>query len=207
MNSPQNLQLILETHLPSLAVSYCMKLWQETPFAFHVKRPRNSKLGDFRYRKGQKYQTITINSDLNPFQFLLTFIHEVAHLRTFEKLGVHHSPHGTEWKAMFQALMEPVLYESVFPKDILIPLKLHMRNPSASSAKDLFLMKEISKYDHFEKKKDSIFLSDIRQGIEFELAGRCFKKLETRRTRVLCEETSTGKRYLIALMAKVKPLE
>lgn len=201
-----NLQHILESHLPSLAVSYCLKLWQETPFSFQVKRPRNTKLGDFRYRRDQKIQTITINSNLNAYQFLITFIHEVAHLRTFEKYGINHSPHGQEWKATFQELMAPVLFESVFPKDILIPLKRHMKNPSASSAKDLFLMKEMSKYDHREDKKDLVFLSDISQGIEFELSGRKFKKVETRRTRVLCEEVDTGRRYLIALMAQIKPL-
>lgn len=207
MNPADQLRSIFQTHLPQSAISYCLNLWQKIPFSFKVQKPRASKLGDFRYRKDRKIQTITINSDLNPYQFLVTYIHEVAHLYSFEKYGISHSPHGMEWKKEFQQLMEPILNESVFPKDILIPLKAHMRNPSSSSARDLFLMKEMSKYDlprnDFE---EETFLSDLMPGKQFILSGRKFKKGETRRTRVLCEEVSSGKKYLVSRLAKVKPL-
>jgi hypothetical protein len=204
MTTIQVLEKIFESHLPPSSISYCLKLWTEAPFSFQVKRPRSSKLGDFRYVKGQSIQTITINSDLNPFQFLLTYIHEVAHLRAFEKFGVKHSPHGQEWKKTFQELISPVLNETVFPKDLLIPLKLHMRNPSASSARDLFLMKEMSKYDKNPGFIKDTFLSDLAPGSIFLVSGREFKKGETKRTRVLCEEISSGKKFLISRLAKVK---
>lgn len=197
------IEKFLKPHLPALSLSYCVKLWEEVPFSFHVKKPRATKLGDFRYRKDQKIQTITINSDLNPYQFLLTYIHEVAHLRAFEKFGVNHAPHGQEWKKTFQELMLPVMNESVFPKDILIPLKIHMRNPSASSAKDLFLMKEMGKYDTNQATTTGSFLADLAPGSIFIVSGRKFKKGETRRTRVLCEEIATGKKFLISRLAKV----
>ena len=203
MNTSGKLKEILEIHLPKSALSYCIALWTETPFSFSVKKPRASKLGDFRYRKDQKIQTITINADLNPYQFLLTYIHEVSHLRTFQKFGIHHSPHGKEWKKSFQDLMLPLLSDSVFPKDILIPLKRHMRNPAASSSRDLFLMKEMSKYDAYANQSAPYFLSDLAPGSIFQVAGRKFKKGETRRTRVLCEEINSGKKYLISRLAKV----
>ena len=203
MNTSGRLREILELQVPKNAVRYCLSLWEETPFSFSVKKPRATKLGDFRYRKDQKIQSITINSDLNPYQFLLTYIHEVAHLRTFEQYGFQHSPHGKEWKRTFQKLMLPLLSEDFFPKDILIPLKLHMINPAASSARDLFLMKEMSKYDGKEKPLTSFFLSDLPPGSIFQVAGKKFKKGETRRTRVLCEEVFTGKKYLISRLAKV----
>jgi hypothetical protein len=204
MTTIQALQKIFESHLPQSSIPYCLKIWNETPFLFHVKKPRSSKLGDFKYVKGQTFQTITINSDLNPYQFLLTYIHEVAHLRAFEKFGFKHSPHGQEWKSTFQELMLPVLNETVFPRDLLIPLKLHMRNPSASSARDLFLMKEMSKYDLNPGIIEDTFLSDLAPGSIFLVSGRKFKKGETRRTRVLCEEITSGKKYLISRLAKVK---
>jgi hypothetical protein len=207
MNSTDQLRSIFQTHLPQTAIPYCYSLWQKIPFSFKVLRPRTSKLGDFRYRKDRKIQTITINADLNPFQFLLTYIHEVAHLHAFEKYGTTHSPHGQEWKKEFQFLMEPVLNDLVFPKDILIPLRSHMRNPSASSARDLFLMKEMSKYDKPTlSNEEEIFLSDLMPGRQFTLSGRKFKKGETRRTRVLCEEVDSGRKYLVSRLAKVKPL-
>ena len=117
---------LFQKHLPENAISYCVQLWEESPFYFFVKPPRNTKLGDFRYRKDRSIQTITLNSDLNPFQFLLTFIHEVAHLRAFDRFGTTHSPHGSEWKTLFKQLLEPLLVESVFPRDILVPLKLQL---------------------------------------------------------------------------------
>lgn len=206
-NSPTELLRLFQKHLPKNAVPYCVQLWEECPFHFFVKPPRNTKLGDFRYQKNRSIQTITLNSDLNPYQFLLTYIHEVAHLRAFSRYGTRHAPHGPEWKAWFKLLLEPLLIESVFPRDILVPLKLHMRNPSASSARDLFLMKEMSKYDSGNPStQPSFFLADLAPKTHFELAGRKFKKGETRRTRILCEELSTGKKFLVSSLAKVIPL-
>ena len=199
---------LFKNHLPESAIPYCLQLWEESPFHFFVKPPRNTKLGDFRYRKDSSIQTITLNSDLNQYQFLLTFIHEVAHHRAFARYGTSHAPHGGEWKALFKLLLDPLLTESVFPRDILVPLKLHMRNPSASSARDLFLMKEMSKYDSGNSATETtFFLADLAPQTHFELAGRKFKKGETRRTRILCEELTTGKKFLVSRLAKVIRLD
>lgn len=207
MNPTEQLRKIFENHVPAAAISYSLDIWLKIPFSFKIQKPRASKLGDFRYRKDRKIQTITINSDLNPYQFLLTYIHEVAHLHTFEKFGSSLSPHGIEWKKEFQNLMMPLLNNSVFPNDILIPLRNHMRNPAASSSRDLFLMKEMSKYDiPSESVSDHVFLSDLLPGKEFLLSGRKFKKGQTKRTRVLCEEVDSGRKFLVSRLAKVKPV-
>ncbi len=198
-----HLEEIFSKHLPPAAIPFCVKIWKDQPFHFKITSSRKTKLGDFRYRKDQKLQTITLNSDLNQFQFLLTFIHEVAHLHAFQKFGFTINPHGREWKSTFQEIMFPFLKEDFFPLDILIPLKKHMRNPKASSAADLFLMKEMSKYDLNNKALDQVFLSDLKPGTRFLISGRKFEKAETRRTRVVCIEITSGKKFLIALMAKV----
>lgn len=198
---------ILQPKIPTHSLAYCIALWQEIPFSFQVTRERKTKLGDFRFRPDRKIQTITINGTLNPYQFLLTYIHEVAHLHTFDRFGRRILPHGKEWKNTFKTLLQPLLTETVFPRNILIPLRKHMANPKASSAGDLFLMKEMSKYDNSRENDSLEFLSDLKPGISFELSGRVFKKGETRRTRVLCEEIRTGKKFLIAQLAKVRALE
>jgi hypothetical protein len=203
MNSLEKLSQIFEHHLPYSAIQYCIQLWEKEPFQFQVTRSRKSKLGDFRYRRDRKIQTITINSDLNPYQFLLTLIHEIAHLHAFKKFGINTSPHGLEWKKTFADLMDPMLSEKIFPIDLLIPLRKHMRNPKASSSGDLFLMKEMSKYDLPNHESKSVFLSDLKPGNKFLLAGREFEKGETRRTRVLCMEVKSGRTFLIAQLAKV----
>ena len=202
----EKLSAILTKHLPNPAVDYCLKLWQQEPFNFKTTASRKSKLGDFRYRRGQTYQTITLNGDLNPFQFLLTYIHEVAHLHAFVRFGIDIPPHGKEWKLTFQQLMFPLLSMSAFPVDLLIPLRKHMMNPKASSAADLFLMKEMSKYDLFAEINEEVFLSDLVPGKRFLLSGREFEKGETRRTRVICLEVKSGKKFLVAQLAKVKPV-
>ncbi|NVK49978.1 MAG: SprT-like domain-containing protein [Cyclobacteriaceae bacterium] len=204
MDSAQKLKLIFEKYLPTNSIDYCLELWKRNPYNFSVTRARKSKFGDFRWRKDRPLQTITINGDLNPYQFLITLIHEVAHLHAFIRHGLKISPHGKEWKNTFQELMHPLLRKEVFPMDVLIPLSRHMRNPKASSVGDLFLMKELSKYNSPTEAKTGIFLADIQPERVFELNGRKFRKKETRRTRVLCEEISTGKRYLISLMAQVR---
>ena len=204
MNSLENLTQIFKNHLPHPATHHCIQLWEKEPFQFQITRSRKSKLGDFRYRRDREIQTITINSDLNPYQFLLTLIHEIAHLHAFKNFGFNVSPHGIEWKKTFSELMSPILIDSIFPIDLLIPLRKHMKNPKASSAGDLFLMKEMSKYDSNRHEEKSIFLSDLKPGNKFLLAGREFEKGETRRTRVLCLEVKSGRKFLIAQLAKVE---
>jgi hypothetical protein len=67
-------------------------------------------------------------------------------------------------------------------------------------------MKEMSKYDEATSHRTTFFLSDLAPQTHFELAGRKFKKGETRRTRILCEELETGKKYLVSRLARVTKL-
>ncbi|WP_375583002.1 SprT-like domain-containing protein [Cyclobacterium xiamenense] len=190
--------------LPDRALAYCYALWKEDPFELLIARSRSTKFGDFRYRPDQKVQRISINHDLNPYQFLITLIHEIAHHRVFrdyEQWGIR--PHGPEWKRSFRELMAPLLDSSVFPHDILIPLRLHMVNPKASTGGDYFLFKELKKYDIIRKEAGGVLLGDLKQGSFFGLKRRVFEKLETRRSRVLCRERATGRKYLISRHAEV----
>jgi hypothetical protein len=68
-------------------------------------------------------------------------------------------------------------------------------------------MKEMSKYDVVQEENSLLFLSDLGPGTNFQLAGRKFKKGETRRTRILCEEIDTGKKFLVSRLAKVIRLD
>lgn len=196
----------LKGKVPDVAIGYCYTLWRESPFHFVISRPRSSKLGDFTYRSNRTIQRITVNHDLNEYQFLITYIHEVAHHRVYARHGTRHQPHGVEWKREFQRLMYPLLeMRGVFPIDILIPLRRHMQNPKASAGADLFLMKELRKYDlNTLQNRQEILLSDLKPGTRFEFKARIFEKLETRRTRILCREVSTGRKYLISGHAPVE---
>ena len=92
--------------LPTGDVLPLIEAWT-APYDFDLKitRPRKSKLGDFRPPKPGKRSSITMNEDLGPYQFLTTFVHELAHLITWEKYGHRAAPHGKEWKQCFGALL------------------------------------------------------------------------------------------------------
>lgn len=194
----------LKGQVPENAAQYCYDLWAEDPFHFIISRSRATKLGDFRYRSDRKIQTITINHDLNIYQFLITYVHEVAHYRAFKQYGMSIKPHGAHWKSTFRNLMQPILSDLVFPKDVLIPLKRHLINPKASSGADIFLNREIKKYDIGNEETPLLYLNDIKKGEEFLLRGRKFEKQDTRRTRVLCLEIHSGKKYLISSYAEIQ---
>ncbi|HLT08751.1 MAG TPA: hypothetical protein VK014_14570 [Cyclobacteriaceae bacterium] len=194
----------MKDRVPENALQYCWDLWKEDPFHFVISRSRASKLGDFSYRADRKIQQITINQDLNPYQFLITYLHEIAHYRAFKKYGPNIKPHGIEWKIAFQQLMSPVLSDLVFPKDVLLPLKRYLINPKASTGADLFLSREVRKYDLHRDSRMVTYLSDIKMGEHFTLKGRRFQKESTRRTRILCLEVKTGRKFLISSNAEVE---
>lgn len=201
----------LKGRVPDKALTYCFSLWEKEPFIFEITKSRRSKLGDFRYKRGGDIQKITINNDLNQYQFLITYIHEVAHHRVFsqykDRIGKGLLPHGIEWKQNFKFLMAPMLQEGVFPNDILIPLRRYMNNPKASTGSDLFLMKELRKYDKNTCIYEEPVLGDLSINAHFLLRKRQFKKLRTQRTRVLCQELATGRNYLISAHAVVKKID
>ncbi len=204
MGIDEKIHKALSQHVPKNAVDYCWALWKESPFHFFITKSRQSKLGDFRFRSDKKIQTITINHDLNPYQFLITYLHEIAHYQTYVQFGAKVKPHGAEWKKTFQNILAPVLTESIFPIDLLIPLKRYAINPLASTMTDPFLAREVSKYNESDSEIEKIFLFQLAPGSVFSIRGRKFQKESMRRTRAVCLELSTGKKYLISSHAQVE---
>ena len=198
----KKLYQILVKHVPENAVHYCLDLWSAIPFHFKVTRKRSTKLGDYRFDHRNGSHSITVNFDINQYSFLITYIHEVAHLLTTERKCRKTRPHGSEWKSSFKELMEPVLTDLIFPIEILIPLKRHMKNPKASTYADSALVKILRTYDDHEK--DLVPLSILDEGDIFEFDNRMYTKLNLRRTRVLCVQEDSSRKYLISKMALVK---
>jgi hypothetical protein len=189
---------ILQTHVPSAAVPYCIELWNKNPFDFRLRKNRVTKIGDFTFRKGQVLR-ITINKDLHSYLFLITYIHEVAHLMVHQTRS--RSAHGEEWKNMFQQLLQPLLNEQFFPAELLKELRRHMIDPMATTFSDPILSKVLRTYEHPSATK--ALLSDIPEGSVFEIRGRWFKKGMKRRTRVLCQELNSRKKYLVPIDAPI----
>ena len=201
-------ELVRETlrqHLSAEAVDYCFQLWKEKPFNLKITKSRQTKIGDFTCRDGAVHPRITLNHDLNPYTFLITYIHEVAHLHVFLEFGHRVEPHGERWKLAFQKLLSPVLSAEFFPDAILTPLRYHMQNPKASSFADVVLTKALRAFD--ERSHADIVLSDLPEGSTFQLNGRYFKKGKLRRTRILCKEVQSKRQYLVPAEALVSDVQ
>ncbi len=195
-----NVLSLLKCHLPPDAVDYCFDLWERNNFVFRVKNPRRSKLGDYRYVPSTGQHFITVNNDLNPYSFLVTYLHEVAHLLTFRKHGRKARPHGSEWKRNFRDITCPLLTPAVFPEDLLRPIASYIKNPAASSCSDPALMTALRAYDD----ETLPLLRDIGHGELFALHNRVFEKGGLKRTRYVCREVRSGKSYLISAHAPVR---
>src|SRR5262245_3576823 len=170
MVNEEKVYLTLQKHTPPTSLDYCFALWRSSPFELRITRTRQSKVGDFTSRKNIRHPRITLNHDLNPYLFLVTYIHEVAHLYVHLKHGDRVDPHGDEWKTAFKHLMSPMLKNSVFPDEILHVLGPHMANPKASSFADAELTRVLRSYD---KNADQYMaLSDIPEGSVFHFQGR-----------------------------------
>lgn len=203
--TPDKVLSILQSHVPTPAVAYCFDLWKASPFELKLSKARQTKVGDFTSRRTKKHPRITLNNDLNPYQFLLTYVHEVAHLYVYLRHGNRVDPHGEEWKTTFTELMLPMLWESVFPDEILHELRRHMINPKASSFSDTQLTLVMRKFD-----KDAhqfALLSEIPEGSIFTFQGRQFRKGKLRRTRVLCREMQSKRDYLVPADAQVSNVQ
>lgn len=186
---------LLRTHLPLNTLDYCFALWRSSPFELKITRTRQTKVGDFTSRRDIKHPRITLNHDLNPYLFLVTYIHEVAHLYVYLKYGNRVDPHGEEWKNAFKHLMSPILRDSVFPPEILYLLVSHMHNPKASSFADAELTRAFRMFD--KNAEQFTALSDVPEGSIFQFQKRYFQKGKLKRTRILCKELKSKRNYLI----------
>ncbi len=201
MQKKEEFVAVLLKYLPTAALDYCYQLWSQYSFKLKISKERASKLGDYRYIPSQQKHIITVNHNLNPYNFLVTYIHEVAHLVTFQQYSRNVSPHGQEWKRVFRDLMVPVLNEQVFPTSLLITLKKHMLNPKASSCSDNQLTLMMRKYD---PPKNVVLLGDLHFGQRFVFRKRTFEKKNLKRTRVICRELNSDRNYLISKYAEVE---
>ncbi|MCP9768848.1 transcription elongation protein SprT [Lacihabitans sp. LS3-19] len=205
--SVEKLNKILLAKIPENAVPYILDLWQHSPFNFTVSRSRKTCLGNYRLKDNQHY--ISVNGDSNQYAFLVTLIHEIAHQHVAiqQKLFRRRpAPHGIEWKTTFTKLMAPMLDLGVFPEDIHVVLKKHMKNPAASSTKDPLLMKALGNYSQSEIPQGPT-LSEIQSGDLFVFNNKKYKKIENRRTRTLVECAVSKKRYTIASFAPIQLLD
>jgi SprT protein len=169
-----------------------------------ITRERKSVLGDYRHATRSANHRISVNGNLNPYSFLITLIHELAHLVTFMEFGNRVPSHGKEWKKIYRKILEEFIPLKVFPADVLTALKKNLHDLPASSCADENLMRVLRRYD--EDKEGLMLVEQIPEGGCFSLEDeRIFRKGKKLRKRYQCIEVATGKLYLFSPIYEVKP--
>jgi SprT protein len=171
-----------------------------------ITRERKSVLGDYRNSFADKNHRISVNGTLNKYAFLITLLHELAHLFTYERFGHRVQAHGQEWKNEFSKILAQFLLKNIFPPDIYKALLKTLQNPAASSCADTALLRVLHQYD--EKKEGVSLIEALTPGSHFVIkGGRKFQRLEKVRKRIKCLEIATGKMYLFSPVYEVEQID
>lgn len=196
---------ILKKYLPDQSVVLIAQWIVEFDFKLKIKKERSTRLGDYTSPHNGLNHTITVNHNLNKYAFLITLVHEVAHLVTYNQYKNSVNPHGTEWKQNFQKLMQPFLNTDIFPLEVFAALRRYMQNPAASSCTDVTLLKTLKLHD---ADSDTVFLEYLPFNATFLYNGsRIFQKGERIRKRFKCKELKTGAVYLFNPLTEVEFFE
>ncbi|RYY53815.1 MAG: hypothetical protein EOO09_16625 [Chitinophagaceae bacterium] len=171
-----------------------------------VARERKSLLGDYRHRIDGVNHRISVNGNLNTWSFLITLLHELAHLLTFEQYGNRVMAHGREWKSVYAAVLKQFLEQKIFPADIERELMLSLHNPAASTCAEDGLLRVLRRYD--AGAASLVLVEEIAAGGLFKTSdGRIFQKKEKLRKRYKGIELATSKVYLFSPVYEVEPVK
>ncbi len=167
-----------------------------------ITRERKSILGDYRHQTLHNNHRISINGNLNKYAFLITLLHELAHLLTFEQYNNKVQAHGKEWKFIFGNMLQQFVEKKVFPTDIEKEVMMSLKSPAASSCAEDGLLRVLRKYDI--NKSNAQLIEEISFGSLFRTKdGRIFRIDEKLRKRFKCTEIKTGKVYLFSPVYEV----
>ncbi len=193
----------LQKFLPPATYDAVLQYLQFYKVHLTVAKERRSILGDYRHQTHFSNHRISVNGNLNKFSFLITLLHELAHLLTFERFGNKVLSHGKEWKNIYGKLLEQFLQNKIFPPDIEKELVNSLKNPAATSCAEDDLIRVLRKYD--DEKSHCRLVEEIPENGIFRCAdGKMFKKGEKMRKRFKCTDIKTGKVYLFSPVYEVE---
>jgi hypothetical protein len=196
----------LQKYLPEGALELTMKLLRSEPVLLKISKPRQTKFGDYRFPNKNGQHRISLNVNLNPYAFLITLIHEMAHLKAFKNKGRSIKPHGKEWQETFLELCKPFIELKLFPESLNSALLKSLKKGSASSCTDLNLFRELKNFD--QPKQNILLLENLPDGAYFTSGkNMVFKKGPRSRKRFRCLNLKNGKEYMVHPLAEVKLIE
>lgn len=171
-----------------------------------VTKQRKSVLGDYRHAGWGGNHRISINGNLNKYEFLITLLHELAHLLTYEQYRNKVDAHGKEWKYQYSQLLIVFVQHKIFPADVEKALQKSIANPSATANGETALLLVLRNYDAI-KKEGHFTVADLQVGDLFQTEkGKVFKRGAVRRKRIECLEIKTGLLYIFSPITLVKKM-
>ena len=187
----------LEAYLPPGSFTRVCDYLKTYKVHLTVTKDRKSILGNYRHKLYDKTHRISVNGNLNKYSFLVTLLHELAHMLAFEKFGHTIQPHGMEWKREFGQILAEFIPYNIFPVEIEKILLSELNSPAASTCADANLTRALRKYD--TKVEGLILVEDLPEGSNFRIkGGRLFKKGVKLRTRYKCTEIDSSRVYLFS---------
>lgn len=193
----------LQDYLPPGTYDAVLAYLRQYKVHLTVARERKSILGDYRHSTHHTNHRISVNGNLNSYSFLITLLHELAHLLTFEQYGNKVLAHGREWKNVYAKMLAQFIQHKIFPADIEAELIRSLQNPAASTCAEDGLLRILRKYD--AKESHHRLVEELSMHDLFRTSdGRVFKKGDKLRKRYKCVEVKTGKVYLFSPVYEVE---
>jgi len=201
----KDLQEGLKPYLPDHSLEPVMGWINGRRIFMRIARGRRSKLGDYRPPLKDNVHRISVNGDLNPYEFLITLTHEIAHLTVWERYGRRARPHGKVWKSQYAAMLGTLLEKKIFPQEIESIIRRQVANPKAHSKSNTDLVRALHSLN---PEQTGVFLEDLPAGTIFALVdGRKFLKQEKLRKWYRCTSQENHKAYRISPVTRVIPGE
>ncbi len=196
---------VLGRYLPSEAVAPVRHLLKKNHVHLVISRDRLSKLGDFKPGNALRRHHVSVNGNLNQYEFLLVFLHELSHLYIYNRHGHRVKPHGREWKAQFGSFVREAVEAGLFHPSLKGLLMAYSHKVKASGIADAALSRALAQFGSHTHGNGWLFLEELPQSVMFQTRnGRIFVKEEKVRTRYRCLCLDNKRRYLVNPLARVR---
>jgi hypothetical protein len=196
----------LEAYLPEGSFEHVVAYLHQYKVHLTVTKQRKSVLGDYRHAGWGGNHRISINGNLNKYEFLITLLHELAHLLTYEQYRNKVEAHGKEWKYNYSQLLIVFVQHKIFPVEVEKALQKSIKNPSATANGETALLLVLRNYDAI-KKEGHFTVADLQEGDFFQTEkGKVFRRGAIRRKRIECLEIKTGLLYIFSPITMVKKM-
>ena len=193
----------LQKFLPQGSFEDVAAYLQQYKVHLTISRERRTVLGNYRSKVFYNNHRISVNGNLNKYSFLVTLLHELAHLLANEKYGHRIQPHGKQWKEEYRQILMQFIPKKIFPAELEDLLIAGLNNPAASTCAEPHLTRGLKKYD--AKKENHFLIEELPVESIFKIrSGAVFRKGERVRKRFKCTEVATGKVYLFSPVYEVE---